>query len=57
MQEHKYAGTQIAKEMATFYVIGQIESALAMDIGFTAVTSFGAWYGAEILGALIGWCE
>ena len=53
----KYVATQVTKEIATFYVIGQVESALIMDIGFTAVTSFGAWYGAEIFGVLIGWCE
>ena len=39
------------------YVIGQIESTLAMDIGYTAVTAFGAWYAGGIFDVLIGWCE
>ena len=53
----KYTCTQVSKEIMTFYVLGQVESALAMDIGFTAVTGFGAWYGSGLYDVMIGWCE
>ena len=53
----KFVTTQISKEVMTFYYLGAIESSLALDLGYTAVTVFGAWYGSGLYDVMIGWCE
>ena len=51
----KYTCSKISSEVFDFAAFGQIGRPLLEDIGFAAVTNFGAWYGKGMFGLVIGW--